>query len=153
MAEIIESKELVEQTAAAPEVLEAEKRYTFRKLSSDDMFLMLTIFGKIGVRELKKCFNGESLESLIASFKGAVSNDKALVQIGVSIGFDAVDIILGNLPKCKNEIYQLLSDATDGAITVDEISSDALLLMEMLVDFVHKEEFPAFIKVVSKLFK
>ena len=146
MAETIEKVETVEQ--AAP-----EKRYTFRKLSSDDIFLMLSIFGKIGVKQLKNCFDDDSLEMLMASFKGNGFDDKALIAIGVAIGFDGVDIILNNLPKCKNEIYALLAQVADGSVSEDEIRDDALLFMEMLTDFIKKEEFPAFIKVVSKLFK
>jgi hypothetical protein len=149
MAETIEKIETVELTETPAEI----KPYSFRKLSSDDIFLMLRIFGKIGVKELKKCFEGDSLESVIASFKNSDKSDKALVAIGVSIGFDGVDIILNNLPKCDKEIYQLLTQVANGSVTEEQIRADALLFMEMLVDFVKKEEFPAFIKVVSKLFK
>lgn len=134
------------------EAVEAAKPYTFRKLASEDIFLMLRIFGKIGVRELKKCFEGDSLTELVASYKDSGGDAKALTAIGLSVGFDAVDIILNNLPKCEKEIYQLLAQVAKG-VTEAEIRSDAILFMEMLVDFVKKEEFPAFIKVVSKLFK
>lgn len=146
MTETIEKNETAEQAAE-------EKRYTFRKLSSPDIFLMLRIFGKIGVKELKNCFKGESLEMLIDAVDKNGLDGKAIAAIGVSVGFDGVDIILNNLPKCEQEIYQLLAQVADGSVTVDEIKEDALLFMEMLADFIKKEEFPAFIKVVSKWFK
>ena len=145
MSETIENKETVEQAAEV-------KRYSFRKLSSEDMFLMLRIMGKIGVKELKGCFEGDSLAMLMANFKANGANDKALVGLGVSVGFDVVDILLNNLPKCEKEIYLLLAQVSDG-VTEEEIKADALLFMEMLVDFVKKEEFPDFIKFVSKFFK
>jgi hypothetical protein len=149
MAETIVKNETVAQTETPEEV----KAYSFRKLSSEDIFLMMRILGKIGVKELKNCFEGESLEMVIASIDKNGLNDKALVGLGVAIGFDGVDIILNNLPKCDREIYQLLAQVAAGSVTEEQIKADAVLFMEMLVDFVKKEEFPAFFKVVSKLFK
>jgi hypothetical protein len=145
MTETIEKAETVEQAE--------EKRYTFRKLSSTDIFLMLKIFGKIGVKELKNCFKGDSLDMLINAVDKNGVDGKAVAAIGVAIGFDGVDIILNNLPKCEQEIYQLLAQVANESVTVDEIKADALLFMEMLVDFVKKEEFPAFFAVVSRSFK
>lgn len=145
MTETIEKVETDEQAE--------EKRYTFRKLSSTDIFLMLKIFGKIGVKELKNCFKGDSLDMLIAAVDKNGLDGKAIAAIGVAVGFDGVDIILNNLPKCEHEVYQLLAQVADGSVTADEIKEDALLFAEMLVDFIKKDEFPAFIKVVSRLFK
>lgn len=144
MNEAIEMKEPVE-------AVEPAKPYTFRKLSAEDMFLMFTIIKKIGVKEFKNCFEGEALETLITAFKNSGGDEKALTAVGVSIGFDAVDLILGNLPKCEKEIYALLAQVS--GMTEDEVKKDMILFTEMAIDFVKKEEFPAFIKVVSKLFK
>ena len=149
MTETIEKNEAVETETAS----ENAKSYVFRKLSSDDMFLMFRILGKIGIKDFKHAFSGDALETLIASFKQSGENDsaKTLTAIGVSVGFDAMDMILNNLPKCAEEIYQLLSQTS--GLDVDTIRADAILFTEMLIDFVKKEEFPAFIKVVSRLFK
>lgn len=149
MTETIEKNEAAEIVAAS----ENEKPYTFRKLSSDDMFLMFSILGKIGIREFKHAFSGDALDTLVASFKQSEGGDsaKTLTAIGVSVGFDAVDMILNNLPKCANEIYQLLAQTS--GLKVNTIKADAILFTEMVIDFVKKEEFPAFFKVVSKLFK
>lgn len=148
-------KETIKETEAIDTASVTEKPYTFRKLSSEDMFLMFRIIGKIGIKEFKNCFNGDNLNSLIASFKQSGGNDnnsaKALTAIGVSVAFDAIDIILNNLPKCEKEIYQLLAQTSD--LDEETIKTDAILFTEMVIDFVKKEEFPAFIKVVSKLFK
>ena len=146
MKETTEIKEIIEQ--------EAEKPYTFRKLSSDDLFLMIAIIKKIGFKEFKNCFDMELLKEhfkVYQTAKPGEEKEKALLGIGVAIGFDAIDIILGNLPKCKELIYQLLSSVS--GMPENKIKADALLLTEMLMDFFKKEEFPAFIKVVSKLFR
>lgn len=129
---------------------ESVKPYTFRKLSSKDIFLMTKILGKIGIRQFKGIFEGETLDMLIDTFKKQ-KTDEALMQIGVAIGFEGIDIIIGNLHKCEEDIYDLLS-AVSG-VSVSEIEEDALLFTEMLIDFFKKPEFPDFIKVVSKLFK
>ena len=141
MNEAIENKETVETV----------KPYTFRKLSAEDMFLMFTIIKKIGVKEFKKLFEGEALDTLVTEFKNSGADDKSLAAIGVSIGFDAVDLILGNLPKCEKEIYALLAQVS--GMTEDEVKKDMILFTEMVIDFVKKDEFPDFIKVVSRLFK
>jgi hypothetical protein len=60
-------------------------------------------------------------------------------------------VIFNNLPKCEKEIYQLLAQVS--GMSEDEVKKDGILFTEMLFDFVKKEEFPAFIKVVSRLFK
>ena len=130
---------------------ETAKPYTFRKLSSDDMFLMFTIIKKIGLKEFKQCFEGEALDTLVAAFKDSGGDAKALTAVGIGVGFDALDVILGNLPKCKEEIYQLLEQTSN--LSKDTIRADALLFTEMVIDFFKKEEFPAFIKVVSGLFR
>ena len=149
MSETIEKVETAETVEQAEEV----KRYTFRKLSSDDIFLMLRILGKIGVKELKTCFEGDTLSMFIAAIDKNGLDAKTLTGLGVSIGFDGVDILLNNLPKCDKELYQLLAQVANGSVTENEIREDALLFMEMLVDFVKKPEFPGFFKVVSKLFR
>lgn len=152
MKETIEIKE----NATAAEVSEQEtaKPYTFRKLSSDDMFLMCAIVKKIGLKELKTCIEGEELEKMIDVFQNTeegADKEDALLAVGAGAVVNVIDVILGNLPKCKEEIYQLLSDVS--GLSVDAIRADALLFTEMLIDFFKKKEFPAFIKVVSKLFK
>lgn len=126
-----------------------EKRYTFRKLGAPDMFLMFSIIGKIGIDKFKACFEGEALDKMMKQFKKG--DEKALTAVGVALGFDMVNIIVSNLPKCEKEIYQLLSNVS--GMTEDEIKEDMILFTEMLVDFVKKEEFPSFIKAVSALFK
>ena len=149
--ETVETVETVEQEPVKP--------YTFRKLSAEDMFLMFTIIKKIGLKEFKQCLEGDSLDTLVALFRSGGADkegnaggaDKALTAIGVTVGFEALDIILGNLPKCEKEIYKLLAQVSD--LSEDAIKADMILFTEMVIDFFKKEEFPAFIKVVSKLFK
>lgn len=151
MKETTINKEAVEMEEPIETVENEEKKpYTFRKLSSKDIFLMTKILGKIGIRQFSECFEGEALEALMEAFKNK-KTEEALMQVGVSIGFGGIEIIVANLHKCEDDIYDLLS-AVSG-VAVSEIEADALLFVEMLIDFFKKPEFPAFIKVVSKLSK
>ena len=145
MTEAIEMTNNIEQAEQ-----EAAKPYKFRKLSSTDIFVMTKILGKIGIREFKGCFEGDAVDQLVAAFKNS-ETDKALMAVGLAVGFEGVDIIIGNLYKCENDIYTLLSNVS--GLSVDVIREDALLFTEMLIDFFKKPEFPDFIKVVSRLFK
>lgn len=144
----IEKNEIIEKEAIV-EQAEAAKPYTLRKLTTKDVFHMTKILGKIGIKEFKHCFEGEAAEKLIAQFKES-KTDKALMSIGVAIGFEGIDIVVGNLHKCENDIYDLLSSVS--GLSVQSIEEDPVLFMEMLIDFFKKPEFPAFIKVVSRLF-
>ena len=149
MNETIELKQTVEAVAQ-----EITKPYTFRKLSADDMFLMFSILKSIGIKELKQSFDKDQLKDLLKVYQEADldnGKEKALTALGVDIALNAADVLLGNLPKCKEPLYDLLASVS--GMPKDEIRADALLFTEMVIDFVKKEEFPAFIKVVSKLFR
>ena len=70
-----------------------------------------------------------------------------------SIALEAANVVLGNIDKCRQDIYSMLERTSN--MTIEEITAEgnAVLFLEMLVDFLKKEEFGDFIKVVSKLFK
>ena len=126
-----------------------EKEWTFRPLGAPDVFLMFKILGKIGIKEFAATFEDEGIKDMILSGEKNGTKDLASI-VGVSVGLQIVDIVLNNLPKAEQEIYQMLSNVS--GMTVEEISSDAVRFMEMTVDFVKKPEFKDFIKVASKLF-
>ena len=121
------------------------KVYTFRKLNSTDMFLMFKIIKKIGIKEFSDCFSTNDVQKLM-------SGKDNVTAIGISVMLDLVDVVVGNLSRCENEIYELLSVTSD--LTIDQIKEmDIVAFTEMVLDFIQKEEFKDFIKVVSKSFK
>lgn len=130
---------------------EKEKPYTFRKFKSPDVFPMFKLVGKIGINEFTKCFEKDGVKDLIKSFTGE-NNDKSASIVGVSVMLEAANVILCNLPKCEGDIYSILSNTSN--LTVDEIKElDLAVFTEMIIDFVKKDDFKDFFKVVSKLFK
>lgn len=135
-------------TAKQESDITMEKVYTFRKLNSTDTFTMFKIIGKIGIKDVAKSFDKDTVKDLIKDTKGA---ENANTIVGISVMLEIANIIITNLPKCDAEIYQLLSQTSN--LSVEQIKElDFATFTEMVIDFVKKPEFRDFIKVVSKLF-
>lgn len=129
-----------------------DKKYTFRTLNSTDVFLMFKIISKIGINEFTECFSKDSVKQLLAKVTGGESNESNVTAVGISVILEAANVILGNLPKCEKEIYQMLSNTSN--LSVDQVQKlDMVTFAEMVIDFIKKDEFKDFISVVSKLFK
>ncbi len=142
----------------AVETVEEVKPYTFRKLGAPDVFLMSKIIGKIGINEFKVCFEADGIKNLVEKAfaeakESGKSDDSNFISVGIGIALEAANVILKRIDLCENEIYQMLSQTSN--LSVEEIKApgNAAMFLEMLIDFVRKEEFKDFIKVVSKLFK
>lgn len=162
-----------EITAAVEEVI--EKPYTFRKLSSPDVFPMFRIIGKIGLKEFTAAIDKDVLKELIAEFtaentpetpdtpeneEGAENTPEnkaanifgSFAVNGATVILGIADVIFSKLPNCENDIYQLLSQTSN--LSFKEVQAlDFATFAEMVIDFIKKDEFKDFIKVVSKLFK
>ena len=146
MTEAIMNNENIEQ---ADQVI--KPLYTFRTLCAQDVFPMTNIIKKIGIKEFKTFFEGDKLNEIMSAFSGNL-NDKTIESVGFSVALELADIIFGNLSKCENDIFQLLSQTSD--LSVEEVRNLALPdFAEMVIDFVKKDEFKDFIKVVSRSFK
>ena len=129
-----------------------EKVYTFRKLNSTDTFLMFKIIGKIGVNEFSACFEKDTVKQMIAAVTGDNTKENATTMVGISVILEIANVVIGNLPKCETEIYQMLSNTSN--LSVKQVKElDFATFAEMVIDFIKKEEFKDFIKVVSGLFK
>lgn len=139
MNEMIENNE---------QVTEVMKPYTFRELCATDVAPMCAIIGKIGISNFTKCFNSDELLDLFDKNKGT----KNLTNLaGLTVVFEMANTIVSNVPKCEKEIFDLLASVS--GLKVNEIKAFGLATFtEMIIDFVKKEEFKDFFKVVSKLF-
>ena len=123
-----------------------EPVYTFRTLNSTDTFLMFKILGKVGINEFTDCFNKNSVKEMLSG------GSNTATAVGISVMLEAANVIIGNLPKCEQEIYQMLSQTSN--LSVDQVKElDFTTFIQMVIDFVKKDEFRDFIKVVSRLFK
>ena len=141
------SKEVI--TESLGEEIITEKPYTFRRLSTQDMFPMFKVISKLGIKEFQA--NG-GIKDIALRFVGDNKDNINPTALGLDIILEIASLVIENLPKCEAEIYQLLSQTSN--LSVEEIKEqDMAITVEMIVDFIKKEEFGDFFKVVSKLFK
>lgn len=137
-----------------------DKTYELRNLEADDLFIMINIVNKIGIKEFKACFESEEVKTAVLNM--AKQNDESeatetdentdVVSIGVSVAFDIATILLANIGKCKNDIYALLANLS-GMKAEDIAKLPAKTFTSMVVDLVKKEEFADFFQDAVKLFK
>lgn len=123
-----------------------KKAYELRALCADDIFPMLTILKKVGIKEFRSCFDSPEV-------KAALSQKKVDVEaVGITVVLDIAAVIVGNLPSCKEDIYAFLSSLS--GLGKKEIAGLPMLTFtEMVVDVIKKDEFKGFMKVVSKFLK
>ena len=126
----------------------------FKQLKSSDMFIMFKIINKIGLNEIKNQLEPKTIEKLVDGFKGkgkGKDNESLMYSVGLSVSIEMVNVIIGNLPKCEDEIYTLLSRVSGKS--KKEISElDMVTFTEYIVEFIKKDEFKDFTKVALKLF-
>lgn len=134
-------------------IVEQKPVYTFRELQADDTFLMFSIISKIGINKITESFGHDNVKAIV----DAMTNDKdenkdaAIKKLGISVVLEMANIVLGNLPKCKEDIYQLLANTSN--LTVVQIKKlNFAIFTKMVIDFIKKKEFKDFIKVVSASF-
>ena len=130
-----------------------EKTYTLRGLTAEDVFPMLKIISGIGLKEFKSCFDSAELRDAIKNMSQGKEDGEAVdtTAIGLMVAADVASIIFANLPKCKDDIYQLLSGLSGMKKTeIAELPMNVFLAM--IVDVIKKEEFKDFFQDVAGLF-
>lgn len=131
------------------ETQETVKPYEFRKLSAVDFFPMSTIISKIGINQFTDSFGKDNIKALIANVSGDTGSAPI---VGYAVALEVANVVLSNIGKCEKDIYNLLSNTSN--LSVKEVQALGFAeFAEMIIDFVKKEEFADFFKVVSKLFK
>lgn len=145
--------------------------YKVRALNAEDIFPAVNIISKIGISQFKKVFEGASLKVLISNAKEKMSesneetigskseepsvsqnNEAYVAEVGMSIAFDIVEIILKNFGNCKEEIFNFLSSLT--SIEVENLkAAPPADVANMLIDIFEQKEFKDFLKVVLKFVK
>lgn len=130
------------------QAVEPEKKYELRNLEAKDIAPMASILSKIGIKEIKGCFNPADMQSMM----GGENAEESIAAVGAAVMFEIVGVILGNYERCQNDIFRFLSSLS--GIDVEQIESmPPYIFAEMVIDVIMKEEFKDFMKVVSKLFK
>ena len=115
--------------------------YTLRPLKADDLFTMLRILHKIGLDELRKCFDGEEVRKAITA--SGKDEDSAAAAAGMQIMTGVASLVAERLPECRMEIYQFLASLS--GMKEKEIAELPMATFAgMLMDTLRKEEFSDF---------
>lgn len=130
--------ESVEETTGEDVVEETiERPYTLRKFKDSDLFSLLKILKKIGIKDCKE------------AFIQVADGEMSLKQIGIMASFDIADILIGNLAKAEDETYELWSDISGiPAEEMKEMEFGTLPLM--IMDTFSEARNTSFFKVLSK---
>lgn len=122
--------------------------YEFRTLTAADIPAMCKIITAIGIKEFRACFESEEVARIVKS--GGENPDYSTIGVGIFI--DLASVVLGNLPKCQNEIFAFLASISN--LSREEIEKMELAsFAQMVIDVIQKPELEDFIGVVSKLLK
>lgn len=127
-----------------------EKTYTLRHPAAADIFPMMNIIKKIGVKEFKNCFSTDEIKQMLQDAK---ENGKEIdsTEVGISVALNAADLLMERLPECEKEIYVFLSRLS--GLKPSEIAGLGLAeFAEMLIDVFKDPEFSDFFTAVSRLF-
>lgn len=122
------------------------KKIELRKLEAKDIAPVVSILSKIGLKEIKECFNPADLQEL------AKSGEEAATAVGLTVFTELAGVIFGNYEKCQDDIFRFLASLSGKS--KEEIASLPMdSFAEMVIEVIKKEEFKDFFSVVAKLFK
>lgn len=124
--------------------------YELKPLCADDMFPMFSVLAKIGIKEIKQCFQSDAVREAVANRAAGENIDAETV--GVDVAFDVLGVLLQNLPNCKNEIYAFLAQIS--GMTTKQIAALPMVeFTQMIMDVIQKDEFADFFQAVARLLK
>lgn len=118
------------------------KREMVRTLVGDDIFVMTSIIGKIGLRNLMACANTLEVHEVLENGEN-LDEDTLKEKIGNLIIYGIIDVILVNLEKCSGDIGKLMARLY--GMTDKEVHElQAADYLDMLIDVVKSENFSDF---------
>lgn len=123
---------------------EVENKRKPRALKGTDIYLMTSIIGKIGVRNIARCMDTFEVKQAMQENEGEDEETKK-AQIGTLIFYGVVDVLLEKMEKCEDKICRLLANLYD--MTDEEVRElNATDYLDMLIDMVKDENFVDFFR-------
>lgn len=121
-----------------------EKSYTLRNLKANDLFQMMRIINRIGIKEVKGLLASADIKNaLTEAVKDGKINDDAASAVGVQVMIDLACLVTSHIPDCQKEIYDFLASLS--GMTVEEIADlDMPVFVEMIMDVFNKPDFKDF---------
>jgi len=119
---------------------EVENKRTPRPLKGTDIFLMTSIIGKLGVKNLMRCWDAPDVKEA----RENTSSENA-EMLGQLIFLGVIDVVLERLEFCEGSICRLLSKLYD--MPEEEIKEKgAVEYLDMFMTVVKDENFVDFFK-------
>ena len=125
--------------------------YEMRNLQATDIFSIVKILNGIGLKNIKEAINIEEINKI----RQGMTEDNASAitsQVGVNVVMSIATVILENLPKVENNLYNFIGSVIDMKAK-DVAKMDMGEFMDVLIAIIQKEEFKDFFKRASKLIK
>lgn len=126
-----------------------EKNYPLRDLEADDIFIMVNIINKIGIKEFKTLLVSDEIRGAVNDVR---ENKGANEEVFVSVALDVASILLSNIGKCKGDIYDLLAALT-GLNAADVAKLPLKTFAGMIFELAKKREFADFFQGAAKFLK
>ena len=125
--------------------------YEMRKLQATDLFSVVKILHGIGLKNIREAIN---IDEINAVRKGMTKDNSEVItsQIGLNVVMSIATVILENLPKIENDLYNFIGSVIDMK-PKDVAKMDMGDFMDVLITIIQKEEFKDFFKRASKLIK
>lgn len=79
------------------------KAYELRDLKADDIFPMFNILSKVGIKELRTCFESPEVKDVISKTTKGEEVDAS--SVGMVVVIDMAGILMANIHKAKDDIY------------------------------------------------
>lgn len=130
------------------------KAYILRNPKADDIFLMFRILTKVGVKNIKSCFESAEVKNAmkVLAVNSGKQSEAELSSVGMLVAVDVACVIMEHLDSAKDDIYAFLGRLSD--MKANEIAAmNAGDFAEMLVDVIKLEGFRDFFMRVITLFK
>ena len=125
--------------------------YEMRKLQATDLFSVVKILNGIGLKNIREAINIDEINDVR---KGMTKGNEDVItsQIGLNVVMSIATVILENLPKIENDLYNFIGSVIDMK-PKDVAKMDMGEFMDVLITIIQKEEFKDFFKRASKLIK
>lgn len=138
-----------------------ERPYTLRKLQDGDLYPLLQLLRKLGLKDFKDAFNAKKIERMqkINAFNPDLyetDEEKAKAiedfekSTGYDVFFDMADVMISKIDTHKDAIYGFYSDLA-GVAPEEIMQMEFGTLPLMIYDSFSEVKNTAFFKVLSKL--
>lgn len=132
---------------------EIKNKFELRKLKSSDLFKIVNIISKIGLKKIKDCIFEENNSKTIKDLKKSINEenkDKIANEIGSHIMISVGIIILENLENIEKDLYVFTgSMCGKEPKEIEELNPNDFL--ELLISISEMDDFKDFFSQALKL--